>query len=292
MKYKLSIILIATMAFLLQSCKREEPKSGTNIIFLHHSTGSFIWYGKRASVFNRAFGLISKDLKRKMRSEGKVPKYFKEYNQVNGTDYHIEQRIFPKEEPYGWKNYPYDYYNIWVKHAGAEPYMEEPTLEILSKDYQVIIFKHCFPVSRINADRDSADIDSDYKSISNYKLQYFALRDKLHKFPETKFILFTGAVHVEANLKQDQAERAKEFFEWVRSEWDLPGDNIFLWDLYTVQTEGGLYFKNEYALSESNSHPNNMFSTLAGELFFNRIVDVIENQGEGTKLSGEMKQEK
>lgn len=289
MKYSISIILVATMALLLISCERKDQPSDTNIVFLHHSTGSFIWYGKRASVFNRAIGLISKDLKRKWRKKGKVPKYFKEYNQANGTTYHIEEQIFPKREPYGWNNFPYDYYNIWVRNGGDEAYMEEPTLEILTKQYQVIIFKHCFPVSRINADRDSADINSEFKSISNYKLQYLALRDKLHEFPESKFILFTGAVHIEANLKRDQAERTSKFFDWVRDEWDISGDNIFLWDLYSVQTEGGLYLKNEYALSESNSHPNNTFSTYAGKFLFNRIIDVIENNGEGTLLTGKKK---
>ena len=286
MKNLFSLILVAAMVLLLFSCDRKEEQSDTNIIFLHHSTGSFLWYGKRASVFNRAIGLISKDLKRNMRKKGKVPRYFEEYNEANGTDYQIEEQIFPKEEPYGWDNFPYDYYNIWVRNGGDEPYMEEPTLEILTKQYQVIIFKHCFTVSRINADKDPADINSDFKSISNYKLQYLALRDKLHEFPESKFILFTGAVHIEANLRRDQAERTREFFDWVKEEWDLSGDNIYLWDLYSVQSEGGLYFKNEYTLSESNSHPNNTFSTYAGKLLFGRIVDVIENNGEGTLLTG------
>jgi len=286
MKYISAVIVVTAMAFLLSSCGKKEVASDTNIIFLHHSTGSFIWYGKRASVFNRGIGLISMDLRRKVRREGKVPKYFKAYNELHGTTYHIEEQIFPKDEPYGWDNFPYDYYNIWVRNAGEKHYMEEPTLEILTKQYQVIIFKHCFPVSRINADQDQADINSDFKSQSNYKLQYLALRDKLHEFPESKFILFTGAVHVEANLRRDQAERAKEFFDWVKEEWDLPGDNVYLWDLYSVQTEGGLYFKNEYALSESNSHPNNTFSTYAGKLLSDRIIDVIENNGEGTLLTG------
>ena len=88
----------------------------------------------------------------------------------------IEEMAFPKASPYGWHNYPYDYYNIWVKNAGNEPFMEEPTLEILTKQYQVVIFKHCFPVSNIQPDQDSADINSDFKSLSNYKLQYLALK--------------------------------------------------------------------------------------------------------------------
>lgn len=287
MKKVLSLSLAVTLTILLFSCNRKEQRGDVNVVLLHHSTGNFIWHGKRASIFNRALGIISKDLKRKMRAEGMVPRHIKEYNETHGTNYLAEHVFFPKEEPYGWKNYPYDYYNIWVKHGGPEPYMEEPTLEMLTREYEVIIFKHCFPVSRINADREEADVDSEYKSIANYKLQYQALREKMHDFPETKFILFTGAVHVKHNLKEDQARRTREFFDWVREEWDVPGDNIFLWDFYAVQTEGGLYFKDEYALSETNSHPNNMFSSRASKLLANRIIDVIENRGDVNPLSGE-----
>ena len=164
--------------------------------------------------------------------------------------------------------------------------MEEPTLEILTKDYQLIIFKHCYPVSSILPDQDSADINSYLHTISNYKLQYLALRDKLHSFPDTKFLLFTGAVQVEANLPEDQALRTREFFDWVWNEWDLPGDNIYLWDLYSLETDGGLYLKNEYAVSPTDSHPNKEFARMAGKLLFARIIDVIENNGTDTNLTG------
>ena len=70
-------------------------------------------------------------------------------------------------------------------------------------------------------------------------------------------------------------------------EWDLPGDNIHLWDLYSLETEGGLYFKDEYASSASDSHPNGEFAGRAVQLFFNRIIDVIENDGSRTKVTGE-----
>ena len=131
------------------------------------------------------------------------------------------------------------------------------------KEYQVIIFKHCYPVSNIQADKDSADINSDYKSIANYKLQYAALRDKLHEFPDTKFIFWTGAAQVKSAVSEDEAKRAKEFFTWVINEWDLPGDNIHIWDLYSLETEGGLYFKEEYATSPNDSHPNGEFASKA-----------------------------
>jgi len=215
---------------------------------------------------------------------------FKQYNKEQTTNYRISKRPFPEHRPYGWYNFPHNYYEIWVKNAGNEPYKKQPTLEILTKEYDLIIFKHCFPVSNIGPDEGTADIDSYYKSIAIFKLQYEALKNKIQDFPDTKFILFTGAAQVKANISEDEALRAKEFFRWVREEWDQPGDNIYLWDLNSLETEGGLYFKDEYAVSPSNSHPNEAFSNDVSKLLFNRIIDVIENEGSGTSLTGQPEQ--
>jgi len=287
MKSNLIFIITLLLIIPLNSCKQKEKKSDMNIIYLHHSTGGVIWQGKKASIVTRAAGKISTKLAETIGNKAKLPLLFDNYNKVNNKKYIIKEMAFPKASPYGWHNYPYDYYNIWVKNAGNEPFMEEPTLEMLTKQYQVVIFKHCFPVSRVQVDQDSADINSDYKSLSNYKLQYAALRDKLHKFPDTKFILFTGAALVKSSVSEDEAKRAREFFTWVTDEWNLPGDNIHIWDLYSIETEGGLYFKEEYATSPNDSHPNVIFASKAAQLLFSRIVDVIDNDGTRTTLTGE-----
>ena len=64
--------------------------------------------------------------------------WFIQYNAENGTNYRIIERAFPSGKPYKWKNYPFDYWNIWVKNAGYKPYMEEPTLETLTQLFDVI----------------------------------------------------------------------------------------------------------------------------------------------------------
>jgi hypothetical protein len=287
MKSKLFFILILVITIIINSCKNKETLSDMNIIFLHHSTGGVIWEGRQPSILARAARKISKNLADMIGPKSVLPTLFDEYNREKNKNYIIEELTFPKASPYGWQNYPYDYYNIWVKHAGDSPYMEEPTLEILTRQYQVIIFKHCFPVSSIKADKDSADINSNYQSLANYKLQYLALREKLLEFPDTKFILWTGAALVKSAVSEDEAKRAKEFFTWVTSEWDMPGDNIYLWDLYSMETEGAIYFKDEYAASPADSHPSVEFAGKVVQLLFNRIIDIIENNGKGTKLTGE-----
>lgn len=279
----ISVLVMTT----LNSCKKDAKSSDTKIVFLHHSTGEILWNGGPPSFIKRALGRISKELADFVCKKAELPAMIDKYNKENSKSYRIEEVEFPKSVPYGWNNYPYDYYNIWVANGSDEPYKEEPTLEMLTKEYQVIMFKHCFPVSNIQPDLDSADINSPHKSIANYKLQYSALRDKMHSFPDTKFIVFTGAVQVKSNITDEEAARAKDFFTWVINDWDLPGDNIFIWDLYNIATEGGLYLRDDYAASQTDSHPNKTFSSRAAGLLFNRIIDVIENNGNSTSLKGE-----
>ena len=158
--------------------------------------------------------------------------------------------------------------------------MEEPTLEMLSKKYDVIVFKHCYPVSGILPDTGSPDVSSSEKRLENYRLQYEALAAKMRSLPDTKFIVWTGAAQVRSATDEEQARRAREFFEWVTHEWDRPGDNIFVWDFYGLETEGGLYLRDEYAKSATNSHPNEAFARRAAPLLGQRIVDVIEGRGD------------
>lgn len=254
---------------LITGCSNELKQNNMkNIIFLHHSTGYKIWLGKTNKYVY------------KLNGRNGVGSFLDKYNKKNKTEYLIKEQFFPKESPYGWKNYPFDYYNIWVKNAGDKPYMEEPTLEILTKKYDVIIFKHCYPVSNILEDTGSPDIDSEEKRFENYKLQYNALKNKMHEFPDNKFIVWTPAVHVKNNITEDEALRTREFHNWIINEWDEKGDNIYIWDFYKYETEGGLYLNEKYSASSTDSHPNTDFSGRVAPLFAQFIVDVIEGREE------------
>jgi hypothetical protein len=245
------------------------------VLFLHHSTGQRIW-------------------------DAGVSGWFEKYNLEHGTDYVIEERLFPKQSPYGWENYPYDFWNIWVDHGGDEPFMEEPTLEMLTRDYDLIVFKHCFPVSEILEDTGSADIASSEKRLENYKLQYDSLKKKMRLFPDTKFIVWTAAPQVEitswkaklsallrgGSKQKAKAERARAFAEWVRDEWDEPGDNIFIWDFFELGTEGGIFLKKENAAAPGDSHPGAEYAKTVAPYLCKRIVDVLEGRGDETEVTG------
>jgi hypothetical protein len=236
----------------------------TKILFLHHSTGMSVWLGKS----NRYLY--------KLTQKGDIQKFFARYNQANNKDIEITETSFPKSSPYGWNNYPYDYYNIWVKNAGEQSFMEEPTLEMLTKQYDVIIFKHCFPVSRIAKDTGVPDINSGEKRLENYKLQYNALKNKMHEFPDTRFIVWTPVVCTKNQMTEDEARRTYEFYDWMTNKWKESGDNIYLWDYYKLQTEGSLYLLDGNASHPDNSHPNAEFSSHAGAELCKFIVETIE----------------
>ena len=230
--------------------KPSQESNNVRIVFLHHSTGGRIW-------------------------DGGVPQLIKEYNLNNGTNYQISEQCYPSTEGgYPWSNYPYDYYNLWVKHTGDSQDRKELNLDQIAANYDVIIFKHCFPVSEIKADRGKPDINSNRKSLENYKLQYNTLKDRMLQFPDKKFIVWTGAALSEDSTTPEQAKRSKEWTNWIRNEWDKTGDNIFIFDFEQLEAEGGLYLK--YPSQNKDSHPDTNFSKTAASEFVKKIIEVIQ----------------
>ena len=245
------------------------------IVFLHHSTGRVVWIGTTSKLMSKFFG------------KSDVKGWIESYNKKNNTRHEIEEMYFPTtSEGYPWANYPYDYYNIWVTHAGDASHQGEQTLEMLTKEYDVIIWKHCYPVGSILPDTGTADVDSSEKRLENYKLQYAELKQKMRSFPDTKFIVWTGAALTETTTSPEEARRTREFFDWVKAEWDEPGDNIFLWDFYELETEGGHYLKPEYASGPDDPHPTPDFGGRVAPLFGQRIMDVINGKGDSAALTG------
>ena len=242
------------------------------IAYLHHSTGEAIW-------------------------NGGVPEFIRAWNAEHRTEYEITELTYPATtggvprllqrfvSTYPWDNYPYDYWNLWVKHTGSDRDRGELTLDDLAGKFDVIVFKHCYPVSGIGPDGASSSVSSDEKTIANYRLQYEALKARLRQFPSKRFIVWTGPALVATKTNPEEAQRARRWVDWVKSEWDTPGDNIYVWDFYALQTEGGLYFKAESASSPTNSHPSPAFSRAVAPLIGRRIVDVIEGRGDVAGVS-------
>lgn len=275
---------------LLSACAGGPPRAATaagpapvRIVFLHHSTGEEVWKAGLAG-------------------------WFRSWNDGHATRYEMSEQDYPAcagahprlrrmlparvfnllfRNHYPWNNYPYDYWNLWVRHAGTDRDRGELNLDDLAGRYDVIVFKHCFPVSAVQPDDPVADTASQRKTLGNYRLQYEALKARMHQFPKVKFILWTGPPLTQAATRPEEAARAQAFVDWVKREWDQPGDNIFLWDFRQLGTGGGPYLQPGNATSREDSHPSMPFAARVAPLLGRRIVDVIEGRGDGGSLTGE-----
>jgi hypothetical protein len=238
-----------------------------NIIFLHHSTGANLY------------------------SQGGVASWFTDYNTAHDTDYQISKRAYP-DSPYSWDNYPYDYWNLWNNGACNSTDPNTECLDTLARDYDVVIFKHCFPGADIQADNGDPNISSNIKTLENYKLQYRALKKLMESYPGTDFIVWTLAPLHRSATNTANAGRAKEFVEWVKNEWLNEGGahpNIHVFDFWGHAAEDDpnpanegkvntLRYEYEKNHNNSDSHPNRLANETIGPKFAQFIIDTIQDR--------------
>ena len=258
------------------------PGGKVRIVLLHHSTGEIV-YGAG------------------------LPTFFDAWNRSHGTRYEISEQNYPNTarghtwllrilrqklfdrlvNHYPWENYPYDYWNLWVAHTGTSRDRAELNLDDLVKAYDVIIWKHCYPVSNVKPDDGQPSVSSPVKTLANYKLQYQALKERMRQFPSKRFIVWTPTALHQASTNPGDAARANQFSTWVKEVWDEPGDNIFVWDWRDLETRGdGLYIRPDLAKDPDSDYPNPAFAAQAAALLGQRVVDVIEGRGESGGLTG------
>ncbi len=242
------------------------PIYSQNIIFLHHSTGAGVY------------------------DQGNVEEWINNYNTNHATNYVISELSYPNS-PYPWENYPYDYWNLWINNACNNDDPDIACLENLCVNYDVVIFKHCFPGSDILPDDPEPSVSSSRKSLENYKLQYRALRGLMDTYPENKFIVWTLAPLHRLATSAENAERARTFVNWVKDEWlmedgkDHPNINIFDFFGYVAESdptpENGqlncLKYDYEGSHTGSDSHPNTLANQTVGPIFAQFIINTIEN---------------
>ncbi len=264
--FRKKIYLTFSFIFILSAISCPQPtlqsamKADAKVIFLHHSTGGLVW---NAGVVNE-ISLRNANL---------------------GTNYSVSERSYPNT-PWPWENYPSDYYRLWVGGEGSNTNESIQTLDALCAQYDVIVWKHCYPVTEIEADIGVANPASSTKTLANYKAAYNALKTKMQSFKNKRFIVWTGAVEQSGNCTQEQAQRLKDFRDWIITTWDQTGDNIFVFDFWYLETEGGLYLKSNYAASSGDDHPNAVFCTATASKFAERIVDVLQGRGDVDPRTG------
>ena len=224
------------------------------ILFIHHSTGN--------NVIKGAVGIEA---------------MFKKYNREHGTDYRFYE-IWEPSGASGKGNYPYDY----LFHT-----FTPERLKNFAVQFDLIIWKHCYPGSDVLENRDLTNINSARKSLENYKVQYRELRRRLAEYPATKFMVWTlPPRHRLVNQPEHAAPnavRASEFAEWVKTKYLLEAGKIsnqYVWDIRLLLTGPDHFLKKEYERSPDSpdSHPNQLANDTICPLFFQAILDMIEGR--------------
>jgi hypothetical protein len=231
-------------------------------IFLHHSTGGDVWGGG-------------------------VPASLAAKNAALETSYAVTERGYP-DTPWPWANYPADYYRLWVGTSGNATNPNIYNLETLAANYDLIVWKHCYPVMEIGPDSGAPD-PVGAQTLANYKAAYEALKTKMRSFPGNRFIVWTGAVELSNGSNADEATRLREFRNWVINTWDEPGDNVFVFDFWLLETgaESALYLDPAKAAGGgTDNHPSSDFCLVAAPLFAERIMDVMQGRGDLDPLTG------
>ncbi len=232
---------------------------GVNVLYLHHSTGVKIWAGGIQPALETASA----------RSE---------------DDIRIVEWTYPSA-PYTWSNDPYDYWRLWVKHRGGRGWFGQPTLEMLARDWDVIVFKHCFTASQMEPDPAGGATDPTRRTPANYRRQLTELKAVMREFADTTFLVWTPPPLVAAATNPTAAALSEEHTGWLREEWDEPGDNIHLWDFRAIAAADG-YLRPEYAAGPADSHPNAELAALAAPMFVQRLADVVAGRGDDTSRTG------
>lgn len=275
-----SIFLLLMLFSLIFQSAAQSDKA----IFLHHSTGGGVFF------------------------EGDVSGQIADYNQQHGTSIEVTEFAYPNS-PWGWENYPYDYWKLWVDGSCSNTQDNIQCLDKLCQNYELIIFKHCFPGAGIEVDYGNGDVTSPEKTINNYKLQYRAMLALFDQYPNNKFLVWTLAPLHRNATNSDQACRAALFVDWVKNVW-LTEDgnqhpNVMIFDFFGLAAEQSLNPSQgeQYCLkydyegdhNGSDSHPNTLANQTIGPLFAKLITEVLlENpsgiftQNPGNKLNIEI----
>jgi len=134
--------------------------------------------------------------------------------------------------------------------------------------YDVIVFKSCFPVSIIDSD----------EQLEEYKSYYLSIRERMDQYPDKIFVIVTQPPELPADSSPEAAARARSFASWLSSDEYVSGHaNVFVYDFFGQLAGGDNFLKPEYRTDESDAHPNELANRTIGPLFVTFLDEAIRS---------------
>lgn len=134
--------------------------------------------------------------------------------------------------------------------------------------YDVIVFKSCFPVSIIESDEQLAE----------YKSYYLSIRERMDQYPHKIFIVVTQPPEIPADTDSQAAARARAFTNWLASDEYLSGHhNVFVFNFFNLLANPSTnMLRAEYQTDPSDAHPNELANQTIAPLFVAFVDQAIK----------------
>lgn len=218
------------------------PKKKLSLVWHHHSTGDRLLAG----------GLLAA-----LKADN-VDFYDINYKEATVDGYVIGDHTDPPDFPKNFNTPKYfDVIKSWE-------------LKGANKQHDIVMFKSCYPSSKIETDA----------KLAQYKAWYNSMLPTFKKHPEILFIAMSSPPLVRRDTKPEYAARARKWAKWVTTEYAKDVKNVKVFDLFDALAirEGKPHANTlvpQFATDKWDSHPSPAGAKAVTRLFipwFNRIV--------------------
>ena len=237
-------IILSTLMF-----SQERFRSG---IFLHHSTGDYIWGPNESST--------------------SVPDEIITYNSDHGFTgdqiCSMDEKWWPNSTDNDW----YYWYKIFTNDTTAD-------ITPIIEDNKIVVIKSCYPSSyvvRWGQESDTSNLKT--QTVYNYKWLWRKIIKVMEDNPNTFFVIWTNAQRAAGNTTY--AYNSHLFCTWAKDTLAKGEDlvygefpkNVYVFDYFHKIVGDDYKMKPEYAKSD-NVHPNALATELVAPQFVKEIFD-------------------
>ncbi len=238
-------------------------RSGT---FLHHSTGGNIWGPNGSST--------------------SIPQQIAIYNTNHG--YTGTNAVTMSEQ--WWPNGDNNEWGYW--HQIFDNQIPDANIELIMASNKIVVVKSCYPSSAMTGLGEASDtLNYSIKTDYNYKWHWRFMINFMAQHPENFFVIWTNAPLVAGATNAASATYSKNFCAWAKNTLaegldPMTGDfppNIFVFDYFSKLTDTNGYELLQYAVSNSDSHPNSAATALIAPQFVNEIFNAAYAYEQGSE---------
>ena len=235
--------------------------------FLHHSTGLNIWGPNSSSTS------ILQEIAIYNTNNG--------YTGTNAVS--MGEQWFPSGGNNEWE--------YW--HRVFDNQISNANIISVMNTNKIVVIKSCYPSSEIVGRGQPSDtLNYPLKTIYNYKWHWRKIIEVMAARPQNFFAIWTNAPHVQGNTNSTSALLAKEFCTWAKDTLAMGLDpvmgafpaNVYVFDYFSKLSGANGYLLPQYAVSNSDSHPNSLATELVAPQFVSEIFDaaIAYEQGGAT----------